>query len=66
MTQEELVEKMDVSANYIYQVESGRMKVGLKTLIKIKNEFQIDANKCLGRMIVILIQLNAIKNCFPL
>lgn len=48
LTQEELAERVGVSASYIYKIESGRAKVGLETLIKIKDEFQVDANKLFG------------------
>ncbi len=44
LTQEEFAEKIDISANGVSKLEINRMTIGLKTLIRIANLFQVDIN----------------------
>ena len=47
LSQEELAEKASVSTGYI-QVESGRTRVGLSSLLRIKEVLDIPANELFG------------------
>lgn len=48
LSQENLAEKTGVSANYIYQIESGRVRIGLSALLKIKEVLGIPASELFG------------------
>jgi len=48
MSQEELAEKVNVSANYIYQIESGRVRMGLSALLEIKEVLDMPAKELFG------------------
>lgn len=44
LTQAQLAEKIDISANSVAQLETNRMKVSLWTLVNIANAFHLDIN----------------------
>lgn len=48
LSQEELAERVNVSANYIYQIESGRVHMGLAALLKIKEVLGMPARELFG------------------
>lgn len=47
-SQEELAEKANVSASYIYKIEAGRVQIGLMALIKIKAALEIPFGELFG------------------
>ena len=48
LSQEDLAEQAGISANYIYQIEAGRVQIGMAALLKIKEALDIPAEELFG------------------
>ena len=48
LTQEQLAEQIDISANAVAKLENNLMNASLQTLVNIANALQLDMNDLLG------------------
>lgn len=64
LTQEDLAEITGVSANYIYQIEAGRVRIGLSALLKIKEALGIPANELFGEENIDVFEQSGLKEVF--